>query len=70
MKSLIPNICTSLNLLFGMCSILSTYNGDYFYGSIFILIALIADGLDGRIARALDAVSEMGKEMDSLHAPL
>lgn len=66
MKSLIPNLCTSLNLFFGMCSILSTYNGDYFYASIFILIALVADGLDGRIARALNAVSEMGKEMDSL----
>ena len=66
MKSIIPNVCTSLNLFFGMCSILSTYHGDYFYSSIFILIALIADGLDGRIARALNAVSEMGKEMDSL----
>ena len=66
MKSLIPNICTSANLFFGMCSILSTYHGDYFYASIFILIALIADGLDGRIARALNATSEMGKEMDSL----
>ena len=66
MKSFIPNFCTSLNLLFGMCSILSTYHGDYFYGSVFILIALVADGLDGRIARALNAVSEMGKEMDSL----
>ena len=66
MKSFIPNLCTSLNLFFGMCSILSTYQGDYFYASIFILIALIADGLDGRIARALNAVSEMGKEMDSL----
>ncbi len=66
MKSLIPNLCTSLNLLFGMCSILSTYHGDYFYASIFILIALVADGMDGRIARALNAVSEMGKEMDSL----
>lgn len=66
MKHLIPNICTAANLFFGMCSILSTYNGDYFYASIFILIALVADGLDGRIARALNAVSEMGKEMDSL----
>ena len=66
MKSLIPNLFTSANLFFGMCSILSTYHGDYFFGAVFILIALIADGLDGRVARALNAVSEMGKEMDSL----
>ena len=66
MKSLIPNLCTSLNLFFGMCSIICTYHSDYFYASVFILIALIADGMDGRIARALNATSELGKEMDSL----
>ena len=65
-KRMIPNLCTSANLFFGMCSMLSTYHGDYFWASVFILVALIADGLDGRIARALGVVSEMGKEMDSL----
>lgn len=49
-----------------MCSILSTYEGNFFYGSIFILLALVADGLDGRVARALGVASEFGKEMDSL----
>jgi CDP-diacylglycerol--serine O-phosphatidyltransferase len=66
MKWLLPNACTAANLFFGMCSILSTYEGNFFYASIFILLALIADGLDGRIARALNAASELGKEMDSL----
>ena len=66
MKAMIPNAVTALNLFFGMLSIISTYEGDYFYASIFILLALIADGLDGRIARALGASSEFGKEMDSL----
>ncbi|MBR6013280.1 MAG: CDP-diacylglycerol--serine O-phosphatidyltransferase [Selenomonadaceae bacterium] len=49
-----------------MCSILSTYEGNFFYGSVFILLALVADGLDGRIARAFGVASEFGKEMDSL----
>ena len=66
MRRMIPNLCTSANLFFGMCSILATFHGDYFFGSVFILIALVADGLDGRIARALNVVSELGKEMDSL----
>ncbi|MBR4152379.1 MAG: CDP-diacylglycerol--serine O-phosphatidyltransferase [Selenomonadaceae bacterium] len=66
MKWLLPNACTAANLFFGMLSILSTYEGNFFYASIFILLALIADGLDGRIARALNAASELGKEMDSL----
>lgn len=66
MKWILPNLCTAANLFFGMCSILSTYEGNFFYASIFILLALIADGLDGRVARALGAASELGKEMDSL----
>ena len=66
MKRILPNTCTAANLFFGMCSILSTYEGNFFYGSIFILAALVADGLDGRVARALGVASEFGKEMDSL----
>lgn len=65
-RRLIPNMCTSSNLVFGMCSILSTYSGNLTWGSIFILLALIADGLDGRTARFFGVASEMGKEMDSL----
>lgn len=66
MKWLLPNMCTAANLFFGMCSILATYEGNFVQASIFILLALIADGLDGRVARALNASSELGKEMDSL----
>lgn len=65
-RRLIPNMCTSSNLVFGMCSILSTYSGNLVWGSIFILFALVADGLDGRTARFFGVASEMGKEMDSL----
>lgn len=65
-RRLIPNMCTSSNLVFGMCSILSTYSGNLMWGSIFILLALVADGLDGRTARFFGVASEMGKEMDSL----
>ena len=66
MKWLLPNACTAANLFFGMLSIISTYEGDFFWASAFILLALIADVMDGRVARALNAASELGKEMDSL----
>ena len=66
MRRALPNICTAANLFFGMCSILATFEGNFFYASIFILLALIADGMDGRVARALGVSSEFGKEMDSL----
>ena len=65
-KALIPNMLTSSNLVFGVCSVFSTMRGDLFWGSLFILIALVADGLDGRAARFFGVSSEIGKEMDSL----
>ena len=65
-KALIPNMLTSSNLVFGVCSIFSTMQGNLFWGSLFILIALVADGLDGRAARFFGVSSEIGKEMDSL----
>ncbi len=65
-RALIPNMLTASNLLFGVCSLLSTYHGNLKAGALFILIALVADGLDGRAARFFGVSSEMGKEMDSL----
>ena len=57
-RRLIPNMCTSSNLVFGMCSILSTYSGNLVWGSIFILLALVADGLDGRTARFRNSITK------------
>ena len=65
-KRIIPNACTSANLLFGMCSIIATFEGNLTWAAIFILLALVADGLDGRLARYFGVSSELGKEMDSL----
>ena len=65
-RRFLPNLCTAMNLVFGMCSILSTVEGHLDWGALFILFALVADGLDGRIARAFGVSSEFGKEMDSL----
>lgn len=66
MKKIIPNACTSMNLVFGMCSIIFTFEGDVYMGAVCIFLALVADGLDGRIARFFGVSSELGKEMDSL----
>ena len=67
-RRFLPNLCTAMNLVFGMCSILSTIEGHLDWGALFIFCALIADGLDGRIARAFGVAGEFGKEMDSLCA--
>ena len=40
--------------------------GQYDLAAIFILIAMVADALDGRVARALHTAGPMGVELDSL----
>ena len=65
-KSYIPNMFTFINLSCGILSILSLFDKNYTTSSIFILVAGLVDRYDGRIARYLNASSEVGKELDSL----
>ncbi|WP_440113250.1 CDP-diacylglycerol--serine O-phosphatidyltransferase [Paenibacillus sp. QZ-Y1] len=62
----IPNLFTIGNLFLGMMAILLAIDGNYSLAAIMIIIAMLLDGLDGRVARALNAQSEFGKELDSL----
>ncbi|MBP2644783.1 MAG: CDP-diacylglycerol/serine O-phosphatidyltransferase [Firmicutes bacterium] len=66
MKSIIPNMLTSSNLVFGFFSLLATFQGAYIPAAIFIVIAMLADAMDGRAARYFKVSSEFGKELDSL----
>lgn len=65
-KAWIPNMLTLANLVFGVCSIFSSMADDFFWSAVCILLALAADGMDGRAARFLGVSSEIGKELDSL----
>lgn len=65
-KSCIPNIFTFINLGFGIFSILATFDENYLWSGIFIIIAGLVDRYDGRIARYLQVSSDLGKELDSL----
>ena len=60
------NTITLINLLFGSLSLVSTLDENYLAAGFFILLAMVMDGLDGRLARRLGIISEMGKELDSL----
>lgn len=66
MKAFIPNALTASNLVLGIFSIISTHHNNYTAAALFIIAAMIADGLDGRVARYFNASSEFGKELDSL----
>lgn len=65
-KSCIPNIFTFINLGCGILSILSTFEENYLWAGIFIIVAGLVDRYDGRIARYLQVSSDLGKELDSL----
>ena len=62
----IPNTFTILNLLSGCLGLLALYDGNLIQGAVFILIGSAFDFLDGFSARILNAMSGIGKELDSL----
>ena len=63
---LVPNLLTTGNLLCGFFAIISTFKGRPLLGAIAILIAVVFDQLDGKIARLAGASSRFGIEYDSL----
>ena len=60
-QSLIPNGLSTLNLIFGFLSIISSIKGNFETAALFIIVGTLADAFDGKIARKVNAVSEMGK---------
>jgi CDP-diacylglycerol--serine O-phosphatidyltransferase len=62
----IPNMFTLGNLYCGFLSIGYAANGQYKNAAILILIGMMLDSMDGRLARMLKADSALGKELDSL----
>ncbi len=62
----IPNTITSMNLLFGVLGVISTFNGRLDFAFYAMLASAVCDFCDGLSARLLKAYSEMGKELDSL----
>lgn len=62
----IPNLFTIGNLFLGILSIIFVFNERPDLASIMVIVAMLTDGLDGRVARALNVQSDFGKELDSL----
>jgi len=63
---LLPNILTTASLFSGFYAIVQSMNGAYDHAAIAIFVALILDGLDGRVARLTNTQSLFGAEYDSL----
>ncbi len=65
-KYIIPSLITYLNLLCGTLAVIFALNNDFRTSMILIILSAIFDFLDGRSARYLNAITEIGKELDSL----
>lgn len=63
---LLPNLFTTAVLFSGFYAIVAATDGNFDRAGIAIFIAMVCDGLDGRIARWTRTQSEFGKEYDSL----
>lgn len=64
-KSL-PSLFTIGNLFLGIVSIILVFNDKPEMAAMMVIVAMLLDGVDGRVARALNVQSEFGKELDSL----
>ena len=62
----LPNLMTAGNLLCGISSIFMVFSGQLEIACYLIYLAAILDFLDGFIARKLNQMSELGKQLDSL----
>ena len=63
---LLPNLFTTGGLFCGFYAIIATLREEYLFAGIAVLIAMVFDGLDGRIARMTKTSSKFGVEYDSL----
>ena len=63
---ILPSIFTTFALFAGFYSIVASINGDYILAAISIMVAMLWDTLDGRVARLTNSQSAFGAEYDSL----
>lgn len=62
---LLPNLLTTCGLFAGFYAIVAAMRGEFDNSAIAIFIAMIMDGLDGRVARVTNTQSAFGAEYDS-----
>lgn len=63
---MIPSFFTLANLLCGFLALILVIEENYTIAAAMILLAVIMDSLDGKVARRLSVSSDFGKELDSL----
>jgi CDP-diacylglycerol--serine O-phosphatidyltransferase len=63
---LLPNLFTTAAFFAGFYAIVAATNDKFEQAAVAVVIAMILDGVDGRVARMTNTQSEFGAEYDSL----
>ncbi|MEO0056660.1 MAG: hypothetical protein RIT17_90 [Pseudomonadota bacterium] len=66
LRAMLPNAITAAALCAGLTGIRFAIDGEWSYAILAVVLAGVLDGIDGRIARLLNAQSRFGAELDSL----
>src|SRR5262249_28000343 len=63
---LLPNLFTTAALFCGFYAVVQAMSGRFEHAAVAIFVAIVLDGLDGRVARLTHTQSEFGARYDSL----
>jgi CDP-diacylglycerol--serine O-phosphatidyltransferase len=63
---LLPNAFTTGNLFAGFFAIVQAMNGRFEVAAVALFVAMVLDGLDGRVARLTNTQSAFGEQYDSM----
>ncbi len=63
---ILPNLITTASLFAGFYAIIEAIDGRFEAAALAVLVSLILDGLDGRVARMTQSASNFGVQYDSL----
>ena len=66
LRAMLPNAITAAALCAGLTGIRFAIEGEWKFAVLAVVLAGLLDGIDGRIARLLNAQSRFGAELDSL----
>ena len=63
LRSVVPNLITSIAACAGITSISLSSEGRWIHALVALLVACLCDGIDGRVARLLKCSSKLGAEL-------
>jgi len=65
-RRFIPNFVTIFALCAGLTAVREGFATNYGYALGLLMLAVLLDGVDGKLARMLDSTSQFGAELDTL----